>query len=289
MLSLRDTILNEVHPANVHLGDPAQIVAEGVAAIPIIVDLFSHPYTPHGDINQAILADALIAFAKKGNADAVAFAEQIARGQVPLTQSWGQTAQQIVTQHIASTAPPSPKEEKQTPSALKPVTWSEILTKYEKQITGDPPDDRMVDARMRTIYKSFEHADLALSAISNEIAGKLSPSDEGHIALGAYYCVTHSGKLTGAQAKEFLTTVVSRLGEIGQVILKYTETPAEITARQLRERQKQEAKEKQAAIERTKIEIERKARNECIICGKLLGFFNRFFKMSQHSKCAKRR
>lgn len=100
MSSLRDAIIDEIGPTNTALADRDKILAFGDAAVPVLIDLFQRPATPYGDINQATAADALIEFSKKGNKDADAFIRKIALGKVPLTASWGSTAQQIVKQHF---------------------------------------------------------------------------------------------------------------------------------------------------------------------------------------------
>ncbi|MFA5336981.1 MAG: hypothetical protein WC330_01450 [Candidatus Omnitrophota bacterium] len=99
--ALRESILYEVGPGNMQLAERSRILALGQGAVPILIDLFRNPSTPNGDINQAVVADALIEFSKQGDKEAYAFIKQIALGRIPLCASWGREALEIIQQHFA--------------------------------------------------------------------------------------------------------------------------------------------------------------------------------------------
>jgi len=101
------------------------------------------------------------------------------------------------------------------------MNWTDIKTKYGKYIPTDPVDDQTYSAVLSTFYRDHSHADRVLSAISNEIAAELRPTNEGPSSLSGAprYHTTHEGRLTGAQVKEYLITVVQGGGEIYEVFL----------------------------------------------------------------------
>ena len=105
--------------------------------------------------------------------------------------------------------------------SMNPAVWEEIHSKYSTCISGNPEDERTYDVRLHTFYQDQSHANRVLSGISNEVAGILRPTNEGPSSLtGApRYHATHEGRLTGAQVKEYLITVVTGGGEMYEVFL----------------------------------------------------------------------
>ena len=99
--------------------------------------------------------------------------------------------------------------------------WTAIETKYGQYISKPLDDSATFSVVLNTFYRDHSHADRVLSAISNEIAGKLRPTNQGVSSLSgaSRYHITHEGHLNGAQVKEYLITVVGGDGEIYEVLL----------------------------------------------------------------------
>ena len=101
------------------------------------------------------------------------------------------------------------------------MTWNDVKTKYGQYIPQEPEDGQNYSAVLSTFYRDYSQADRVLGAISNEIASQLRPTNEGMSSLSGAprYHITHEGRLTGAQVKEYLITVVQGGGEIYEVFL----------------------------------------------------------------------
>ena len=102
------------------------------------------------------------------------------------------------------------------------MTWNDIKTKYGQYIPKEPVEGETYDnARLHTFYRDYSHADQVLSGIPNEVAAKLRPTNEGISSASGEprYHITHEGRLTGAQVRAYLISVVRGGGEIFEVFL----------------------------------------------------------------------
>ena len=84
-----------VDPLSMALSDPMEIVEFGPDAVPIVISLFNNPVTGHGCYNQAMLACALVGFAKAGDLRAEKYLKEVANGKVALSEADGDAAFKI--------------------------------------------------------------------------------------------------------------------------------------------------------------------------------------------------
>ena len=96
----------QVRPGRLDFADENQIINLGERVVPVVIRMFLDPKDRKTGVacNQAILAFVLSSFASKGNKDASMFLHRIARDQVALFDTDGQTAYRLAKQ-FAETHP----------------------------------------------------------------------------------------------------------------------------------------------------------------------------------------
>ena len=96
-------VRNEVGNLNIHLANPDSIVKLGEAGLAAAIRLFREPKDLDGfvNLNQAVLACALVEFAKRGDRRAQDFLFDVAQGRVPIIMgSEGDAAFEIAQSYV---------------------------------------------------------------------------------------------------------------------------------------------------------------------------------------------
>jgi hypothetical protein len=103
---IRKKVYSEVSPLNTALSSPASIVNLGPEAVEAVIELFQHPLTPNGPVNQAVLSVALVQFAMQGDRRAAAFLQRIAAGEVAVVGSYADAALGVAKHFVATSLSP---------------------------------------------------------------------------------------------------------------------------------------------------------------------------------------
>ena len=87
--------------------------------------------------------------------------------------------------------------------------WSRLLAENRSYISGEISDDEVNKVLLNCHFPDCATADRVLGQVSNEVAAKLRPVNEGFSSDSGTrrYHVAHEGRLSGREVKEYLRTV----------------------------------------------------------------------------------